>query len=81
MRKVANPFSCHRTHGSARGFHYPALAQEKSADTMELLRQKMKADKKLVVGPTRVDGVRGAALLASTRTIGDLQKIISASSR
>jgi hypothetical protein len=27
-----------------------ALAQEKSADTMELLRQKMKADKKLVVG-------------------------------
>ena len=28
----------------------PALTQEKSADTMELLRQKMKADKKLVVG-------------------------------
>ena len=22
-RKPANPFSCHRTHGSARGFHYP----------------------------------------------------------
>ena len=49
-RKPANPFSCHRTHGSARGFHYPALAQENPADTMELLRQKMKADKKLVVG-------------------------------
>ena len=31
-------------------FTTPALAQEKSADTMELLRQKMKADKKLVVG-------------------------------
>jgi hypothetical protein len=31
-------------------FITPALAQEKSADTMELLRQKMKADKKLVVG-------------------------------
>lgn len=28
----------------------PALAQEKPADTMELLRQKMQADKKLVVG-------------------------------
>jgi hypothetical protein len=31
-------------------FTTPALTQEKSADTMELLRQKMKADKKLVVG-------------------------------
>ena len=31
-------------------FTTPALAQEKPADTMELLRQKMKADKKLVVG-------------------------------
>jgi hypothetical protein len=31
-------------------FTTTALAQEKPADTMELLRQKMKADKKLVVG-------------------------------
>jgi hypothetical protein len=31
-------------------FTTPALTQEKAADTMELLRQKMKADKKLVVG-------------------------------
>jgi len=31
-------------------FTTPALMQEKPADTMELLRQKMKADKKLVVG-------------------------------
>jgi hypothetical protein len=31
-------------------FTSPALTQEKPADTMELLRQKLKADKKLVVG-------------------------------
>jgi cell division protein FtsB len=31
-------------------FTTSALAQEKSADTMELLRQKIKADKELVVG-------------------------------
>jgi hypothetical protein len=31
-------------------FTTPALAQEKPADTMELLRQKIKADKELVVG-------------------------------
>jgi len=31
-------------------FTTPALTQEQPADTMELLRQKMKADKKLVVG-------------------------------
>src|SRR5262249_25284049 len=31
-------------------FTTPALTQEKPADTMELIRQKIKADKKLVVG-------------------------------
>ncbi len=49
-RKPANPFSCPALMAVLVAFTTPALAQEKPADTMELLRQKMKADKKLVVG-------------------------------
>ena len=40
---------CNRVDGGHRSFPVPALSQDKPADNMQILLEKVKADKKLLV--------------------------------
>ena len=65
-------FLCNRIDGRHQhAFPIPALTQDKPADNMQILREKIKADKKLACGNQHgTDGVGGKGVSGpSTRSI------------